>query len=72
MSCPICRRTSCCLSFHSLDAQERYEARQSMSDDVEELREQLQDTLEDLAAAQQRVEELEAERDRMQGEGLGA
>ena len=63
MSCPICHRSSCILSFHSLEAQERYEARQSMSDDVEVLREELQDTQEELAQARQDLKDAQERAD---------
>lgn len=61
MSCPICHRSSCTLSFHSLEEQDRYEARQAMSDDVQILREQLQD-------AEDEVADLVRELDRAQNE----
>jgi peptidoglycan hydrolase CwlO-like protein len=59
MSCPICHRSSCTLSFHSLAAQERYEARQSMSDDVDVLREQLQEAQEEIASLKADLERAE-------------
>lgn len=38
MSCEICGRSSCTRSFHSIEAQEDFDARKEMSDDVETLR----------------------------------
>lgn len=38
MSCKICNRSSCTESFHSLEEQEAWEERQTMSDDVDTLR----------------------------------
>jgi hypothetical protein len=52
MSCKICKRNGCIESFHSLEEQESYDERQQMSDDVEVLREELQE-------AQLRIKELE-------------
>lgn len=43
MSCEICGRGSCTRSFHSLEAQEEYDERQSMPDDVDELRREVQE-----------------------------
>ena len=42
MTCEICKRSSCTRSFHSIEEQERYDARQEMSGDIDELREDLQ------------------------------
>lgn len=41
MSCPICHRSSCIKSFHSLSEQERFDKKQEMSDDVDKLREEI-------------------------------
>lgn len=54
MSCSICRRGSCTRSFHSIEEQERFDAREEMSDDVETLREEVQEL-------QDRIAELEDE-----------
>ena len=54
MSCSICHRSSCTRSFHSIEEQERFDARQEMSDDVDSLREEVQEL-------QERVSELEDE-----------
>ena len=62
MSCPICHRSSCTLSFHSLEAQEKYEARKGMSDDVDILRVQLQEAHEEIKALNVELEDLEAQR----------
>ena len=43
MSCKICGRGACTESFHSLEAQEAWEDRQTMSDDVDDLRREIQD-----------------------------
>lgn len=48
MPCEICKRSSCTKSFHSLEEQERYEERQLMSDDVDELRAEIQNLREEL------------------------
>lgn len=60
MSCEICGRGSCTRSFHSIEAQEEFDERQSMSDDVGTLREELQSARAELAA-------LRAERDKLLG-----
>lgn len=51
MSCEICGRGACTRSFHSAEAQAHYEAKQAMSDDVDELRDEV-------LALQSRIEEL--------------
>ena len=43
MSCKICNRGACTESFHSLADQEAWEERQTMSDDVDDLRREIQD-----------------------------
>lgn len=43
MSCPICHRSSCIKSFHSLAAQERFDIKQEMSDNIDILREEILD-----------------------------
>lgn len=63
MSCPICHRSSCTLSFHSLEEQERYEARKGMSDDVNILRIQLQEALEEIAQLKADAKDAAFERD---------
>ena len=60
MSCEICRRNSCTRSFHSLEEQERFDQRQGMPDDVNELRESVQDLTTELNAARA---ELAAEKE---------
>lgn len=45
MSCEICGRSACIRSFHSLESQALFDERQSMPDDVETLRRDLQDAL---------------------------
>lgn len=61
MSCEICGRGSCTRSFHSIEAQEEFDERQSMSDDVGTLREELQSARAELAALYKRAEQAEAE-----------
>lgn len=61
MSCEICGRGSCTRSFHSIEAQEEFDERQSMSDDVGTLREELQSARAELAALRIRAEQAEAE-----------
>ena len=46
MACEICGRSSCTRCFHSIEDQERFDARKEMSDDVETLREELQSSQE--------------------------
>lgn len=58
MPCEICKRNSCTRSFHSLEAQERFDERQKMSDDVDTLREEIQ-------YLQNRIVELEADNARL-------
>lgn len=41
MSCEICGRSSCIRSFHSLEQQERFDKKQSMSDNIDDLREEI-------------------------------
>ena len=50
MSCKICGRGSCASWMHSLEQQEAYEQRQSMSDDVETLRIQLQEAQSEISS----------------------
>lgn len=42
MACEICHRSSCTRSFHSLEEQELFDERQTMSDDVDDLRRDVQ------------------------------
>lgn len=58
MSCSICGRSACIASFHSIAAQEAHEARQSMSDDVDTLRCQVQDLQGEVAALRKVVDEV--------------
>jgi len=39
MACRICGRSSCSESFHSIDAQERFDARERISDELADLKE---------------------------------
>lgn len=41
MACEICGRGACTRCFHSLDEQERFDKKQEMSSDVDELREEI-------------------------------
>lgn len=62
MGCEICGRNSCIRSFHSLEVQERFDARQKMSDDVEVLRQEiqeLQDRISELEQENRKIDELE-------------
>ena len=43
MSCEICKRGNCIRSFHSIQAQEEYDERQEMSEDVDDLRCEIQE-----------------------------
>ncbi len=61
MSCPICHRGACMKSFHSLEAQERFDLKQTMSDDVDDLREEI-------LSLQERIKELESELQRILSE----
>ncbi len=54
MSCPICHRGACMRIFHSLDAQERFDLKQTMSDDVDDLRDEI-------LSLQDRIKELESD-----------
>lgn len=56
MSCEICGRGACTRSFHSLEDQDRFDARQEMSDDVGVLRELLQEAQEEIAALKRETE----------------
>lgn len=49
MSCSICGRSSCASWMHSIADQEAWDARQSMSDDVDTLRRQLQEAQAEIA-----------------------
>jgi len=42
MSCQICKRGACARWMHSLEEQERFDERETMSDDVDELRRTVQ------------------------------
>ena len=48
MACQICGRSSCIKSFHSLEEQEKWDARQLMSDDVDVLRCKIQELEQEL------------------------
>lgn len=48
-------------SFHSLEAQERFDLKQTMSDDVDDLREEI-------LSLQERIKELESELQRILSE----
>ncbi len=39
--CPICKRSNCARCFHTLEAQERFDLKEEMSDDVDILREKI-------------------------------
>jgi len=43
MSCPICGRSACIQSFHSLEEQDLHEQREAMPDDVALLRRMVQE-----------------------------
>jgi uncharacterized coiled-coil DUF342 family protein len=66
MSCPICRRSSCTVSFHSHYEQERFEQRQNMSDDVDDLRCEAQCYGEELTELKVEIDVLRAELDECQ------
>ena len=57
MSCKICGRGACASWMHSISAQEKYEERESMSDDVDELRCEIQDLRDE-------IKELKAEKEK--------
>lgn len=59
MDCEICGRNSCIKSFHSLDEQERYDKRQAMSDNVENLRHEIQDLQDENATLKKEIQSLE-------------
>mgnify|MGYP001559819182 CR=1 FL=1 len=42
MSCQICKRGACARWMHSIEEQERFDDRETMSDDVDELRRTVQ------------------------------
>ena len=42
MSCQICKRGACARWMHSIEEQERFDERETMSDDVDELRRTIQ------------------------------
>lgn len=56
MSCKICHRSSCTESFHSFEEQDKYDARQKMSDDVETLRQELQDAYYEIDELKKQIE----------------
>ena len=60
MSCEICGRSSCTRSFHTLEAQERYDERMKMSDDVDDLRVALQDAYEEIKRLELEINDLTA------------
>jgi len=60
MSCKICGRSSCASFMHSIEQQEAYEQRQSMSDDVETLRIQLQEAQSEISSLTLQVIGLKA------------
>jgi peptidoglycan hydrolase CwlO-like protein len=62
MSCRICHRSSCTESFHSLEDQERFAAREAMSDDVDTLRRQVQDLQGEITSLKADIEGLKDQR----------
>jgi len=54
MSCPICHRNAYIKSLHSLEAHERFNLKQTMSDDVDDLRDEI-------LSLQARIKELESD-----------
>ena len=58
MSCPICHRTSCFKSFHSLEAQEFFDKKQEMSDDVDTLRERVLELESTVKSLEERINDL--------------
>lgn len=65
MSCEICGRGACVRSFHSIEAQERFEAKQAMSDDVDDLREEIIDMKSRIADDDSQLATLRAEVERL-------
>lgn len=65
MTCEICGKGPCTGSFHSLEEQKRHDDRQTIGADVEELRDALQSADEAVADLQERLAEVEIERDRV-------
>jgi predicted nucleic acid-binding Zn-ribbon protein len=60
MACRICGRSSCIESFHSIDEQERFDARERIADELAELRERAETAERERNEARERVAELEA------------
>lgn len=61
--CEICGKSSCTRSFHSLEAQEKFDRRKEMSNDVDVLKMQLQDAQEELETLKRELEEARMEID---------
>ena len=49
MACQICGRNSCTRSFHSLEDQERFDEKQTMSSDVDDLRDEILNLKEEIS-----------------------
>ncbi len=58
MGCKICGRGACASWMHSIDEQERYEERQSMSSDVDDLRREIQSQKDELIEKDETITEL--------------
>lgn len=61
MGCLICHRSSCAKWMHSLEDQERFEARESMSSDVNELRSTIQELQDEISNLKSEMKDLESE-----------
>ena len=59
MSCKICRRVSCASWMHPIEAQEALAERESMSDDVDALRREVQELRGEVLEANQRAEAIQ-------------
>jgi hypothetical protein len=59
MSCKICGRGACAAYMHSLEEQERFDARQQMTDNVDALRQQVQELEDYKKGAEERIKVLE-------------
>ena len=58
MSCKICGREGCASWMHSKEAQEKYDERQTMSDDVDALRREVQDLREENKRLQETLDSI--------------
>lgn len=59
MACEICGRNSCTRSFHSIKEQERFDDRQKMSNNVDDLRVEIQYLQDELKNKEEYISSLE-------------